>query len=519
MVVGPRVQFGLAAAPQIHVRPHMKFLIDTNVLIPLEPAGADLAPTMPIAAELLALVSTGHHQVLLHPAYRADLARDTDMPRRTRTEALARKYSQLVGAPTIPPDLQGLLGPTAVHSNDWVDDQLLAAVWADAVDYVVTEDLGLHHKARRLGLDQRVATIAEAAAILRGLFDRVPIPPPAVRHVKAAELRLTDPIFASVRDEYGPGFDPWLRTCRLEGRDCWVIESAELAYAALCIIKQERDEHGLEGRVLKLCTFKVADEHRGRHYGELLLKTVFDHCESNGYDGVYVTVFDDRHPTLVNLLEDFGFARLGATAIGEAVMGKSLRPAEADRASLDPLGFHIRFGPPAIWGLTSETYLIPIIPDFHRALFPDAEGRITRSLQLTLAMGPGDQPYGNSLRKAYLSNARRVNIQSGATLLFYRSHDFHAVTVVGVLEASQMSSDADQIVRFVGKRTVYSYDDIAAMCEQGEVLVLLLRQDRILDVPIGLDELVDNGVTEAHPQSLVRAKEEGLPWLAQRIGV
>ena len=519
MAKDAKAQFGTSPPVRPHVRAHMKFLIDTNVLIPLEPAGGDLAPTMPIAAELLALVSAGQHQVLLHPAYRADLARDADLGRRRRTELLATKYPRLEGAPELPEELELTLGSPPVDSNDWVDNQLLAAVWNDAVDYLVTEDLGLHHKAKRAGLGLRVATIADAAGILRGLFDRVPVAPPWVKHVKAPALRVADSIFTSIAAEYGTGFSEWLRKCRLEGRDCWVIESSSNAYAGICIVKPEQDVFGMSGRILKMCTFKVGDDYRGRHYGELILKAIFDHAVSNNYDGLYVTVFEERHPTLVNLLEDFGFSRVGSTPIGEAALGKRLRPTVVEREGLDPLEFHIRFGPPAILGLTTNTYVIPIVPEFHRSLFPDAEARFNAPLQLSFAMGVADQPFGNSLRKAYLSNARRHRVELGSTLLFYRSHDYHAVTVVGVLEALKASSNPDEIARFVGKRTVYSYDEIAYKCAQGPVLALLLRQDRILDVPIGLDELIDNRAVKSHPQSLVRAKKEGLPWLAQRIGV
>lgn len=512
-------RFGVVSPTPSLVRPHMKFLIDTNVLIPLEPAGSDLAPTMPVAAELLALISAGGHQVLLHPAHRADLARDADRDRRLRTEALAKKYAVLEHAPVISVALAAVLGMPEPKGNDWVDNQLLAALQADAVDYVVTEDIGVHHKARRLGLETRVATIAEAAEILRGLFDIVPTPPPAVHHLKAAELAGEDPIFASIRDEYGDGFDAWFRMCRLEGRDCWVIEGPEGGYAAVCIIKTETSAFGLVGRILKLCTFKVSDRHRGRHYGELLLKTAFDHRLENGYDAIYLTVFEERHPTLRNLLEDFGFDRLAETPNGETVVGKSFLPTSTGVRELDALAFHVQYGPPAIKSLGAETYLVPIVPEYHAALFPDAELRLMAALQLSLGIGPRDQPFGNALRKAYLSHALRPNLNPGATLLFYRSHDLRAVTCVGVLEVSQMSSEPDEIARMVGKRTLYSYEDIEWMCRWGKILVLLFRQDRILDEPVTLDELVHNGVVGGPPQTVTRVRKEGLTWLAHRIGV
>jgi hypothetical protein len=81
-----------------------------------------------------------------------------------------------------------------------------------------------------------------------------------------------------------------------------------------------------------------------------------------------------------------------------------------------------------------------------------------------------------------------------------------------------MIDQPDAIARLVGKRTVYSYNEIAAKTRQSPVLVLMLRQDRILEDPIGLDELIHNGVVGGPPQTIVRAKKEGLAWLAQQIG-
>lgn|GEM_PF-6945567 len=65
-----------------------------------------------------------------------------------------------------------ILGIADEESHDWVDHQLLAAVYADSVDVLVTEDVGIHRKAKRLGLHHRVAYLAEALTEVDALSDK-----------------------------------------------------------------------------------------------------------------------------------------------------------------------------------------------------------------------------------------------------------------------------------------------------------------------------------------------------------
>ncbi len=75
----------------------------------------------------------------------------------------------------------------------------------------------------------------------------------------------------------------------------------------MAIINEEiQGEHGLLGKLLKICTFKVADVHRGSRYGELLLKPILDHAFAHGYDTVFVEAKPDNEE-LFSFLDTFGF--------------------------------------------------------------------------------------------------------------------------------------------------------------------------------------------------------------------
>ena len=119
-------------------------------------------------------------------------------------------------------------------------------------------------------------------------------------------------------------------------------------------------------------------------------------------------------------------------------------PSQEEAEELDGLEFHIQFGPQAAKLVTGQAFIVPIQPRFHRQLFPELE----------MAALDGCRPCGNSMRKAYLSHSVIGSISPGALLLFYRSVDWRAVDVIGVVEATLRSSHPDEVARFVGKSTV-----------------------------------------------------------------
>lgn len=321
----------------------MKFLIDTNILIALEPgstaaieAGADEA------AEVARLIQQSGNVVVVHPQVLADFARDADLERRARNEHVLKKYPLLDGAPDVLATDEVVLGFAERGSNDWVDNHLLVAVARDAVGFLITQDHAIHTRAARLSISERVLTTEDALAMLGAMFARTPTPPPAVRAVKAHTLDNNDPIFESFRADY-QDFDAWLRKCKLGDRPTWVIGDSG-CLAAVCIVKPDDGaQQEMSGNVLKVCSFKVSETHVGARYGELLLKTLFVYAQENNVDWMYLTVFE-KHHWLVTLLEDFGFrATSQRTALGELVMTKPMRPPAAPTET--GLQYMVRYGP------------------------------------------------------------------------------------------------------------------------------------------------------------------------------
>jgi L-amino acid N-acyltransferase YncA len=484
----------------------MRILLDTNILIPLEPTRqADVEPNSPGALELARYAASGGHQLHLHPGNLADIARDRDPARLGMRMLLLRRYPDLPNPPTSQ-EVERLLGVVNPSANDAVDNPLLAAVHGDAVDFLVTEDEGIHQKARRLGIDDRVLTLVAAIETLRDLFDTTPRPPPHVEAMKAHGIDPADPIFNSFREDY-PAFDAWLSKVRRQHRDAWVIRNAAGGYSAVAIVKAEEEYRSRPGRTLKLCSFKVDDIANGWKFGELLLKAIFEYCAVNEFARVYSTAFE-RHERLLHLFTTFGFSQEAErTPAGELIVAKELEPPD-DLGGVDALTFNVRYGPRRVRSISADPgYIVPIQPPFHDALFPEARP------QQVLAAVDLPKPFGNAIRKAYLCNANIRRLQPGNNVFFYRSLDRKDVRCTGVVESISALQSPAEIARLVGTRTVYRFDEIEKLCQRREVLVIMFRHAFTLRRSITFAELQENGCLVGPPQSILAVRDDGRRWL------
>lgn len=180
----------------------MNFLLDTNILVSADPTSADnIEQLTPLVAELLGLLNAGRHGIWIHPASVQELAGDKDQERREMRRLLLGKYPQLPHPPGQSARLVEVLGSPAKGSHNEIDLLLLSALDAEAVDCFVTQDDGIHRRARRTNLSDRVLRVADAMAIIRALFPTIPVPPPHVVATVAHALH-DDPIFDTLRADY-----------------------------------------------------------------------------------------------------------------------------------------------------------------------------------------------------------------------------------------------------------------------------------------------------------------------------
>lgn len=392
----------------------MKFLFDTNVIIPAEPVNQlNVEAATCSATKLLGLIAAAKFEVYTHPISAKEIEGDREQERREIRLQLLSKYERLPSPPNVPEDFTATVGKPIPGSHDEKDALILASVLGDAVDFLVTEDNGIHRWASKLGVENRVLTIADALATVRGLTPQPLEPPPAVRFVLCHELDAKDPIFDSLRADY-LGFDGWLKKAKRTHRRAFLIEGED-RYGAIAIIKdEESNDLGIPSPALKICTFKVADTARGYRCGELLLKAIFDYACKEETERIYLTTFP-KHAGLIRFLDDFGFVEHNWHQGEESVYVKSFRPEEHDFANLSPLDFHKRYGPHQFKLDSVDCLVVPIQPKWHEMLFPELEAQLN--------LFPGAMACGNSILKAYLCNASMKDIEPGSLLLFYRSQD------------------------------------------------------------------------------------------------
>ena len=293
----------------------LKLLLDTNILIALE----DPKPLEPALAALSQKAQLHGLALFLDEAAVRDVERDPDAMRRDRTLSKLRRFPILEGVAHTPEiALERKFGPIK-GDNDRCDTLMLDSLQLNVVDFLVSEDVGLHKRAARAGLADRVFRIADALSWIRRTFEPKEFRLPYVLAKKAHQIALTDPIFDGLRDDYD-GFDDWFEhKCRHQHRDCWVIE-IDGQMAGIAIRKDEsRTEAKIQlpgERILKICTFKISPDFRGEKLGEHLLKKILWFAQANHYDAVYLTAFK-KHDFLVELLCLFGFTVTKELANGE----------------------------------------------------------------------------------------------------------------------------------------------------------------------------------------------------------
>ena len=371
-------------------------------------------------------------------------------------------------------------------------------------------------KAKALGLETRVLLLSDAVEFLHDLFDKTPPPHPIVNTQYVYEIDTNDPIFESLRADYGGiKFDQWLSKCKKEHRQAYIVRSPTGELSGILIWKPEDAlPNGQKGKVLKICTFKVSDLHGGNRIGELLLKPLFEYIEHNKYQFSYFTAFP-KQTLLIAFANDFGFFEVeNKDSPGEIAFCKNFEYSSDDENNLSPLEFHVKFGPRITSFNRNKSFVVPIRPKFHLTLFPDLGPFQTSIVPVQL------KPCGNAIRKAYICNALTKKICAGDNLFFYRSQDMSAITSVGIVEDIVRSQHPLEIARFVGKRTVYLFDEIEEMCKGNEVLAILFRMVKATGPPyIRLQTLKKNGILKGQPQSITELSETAIPWLRQHIGM
>ena len=173
---------------------------------------------------------------------------------------------------------------------------------------------------------------------------------------------------------------------------------------------------------------------------------------------------------------------------------------------------------------------IPIQSHFHKKLFPEASsiahGQTPDLFEISWRSGDAERVApASSVRKAYLSNAPKNEIEPGTPLIFYLSKDealrySQRITAFGISEQYMSATDVETVMKVVRLRTVYSTEEIRRMLQQKlELKVLKFLFVGYFKEPPTIQEMIDREILKSHPQSFTRVDGRRLSNLVEEIGL
>ncbi len=473
----------------------MRILLDTNIFIPLEDSLIHIDEKL---AELNR-IAIAKHELLIHPATILDLQRDKNTERRDRIISRLKKYPQLESPPRFKNKEETDLFGSIKKENDHVDNLILFALRRNCVHWLITEDNGIHKKARQIGEQERVLTIGQALELLKQDLS-LPVIYPNIEDTPCYSLDIENPFFDSLRVAYD--FNKWFNDkCARTNRRAWICREGDNIYA-ICIYNIEENEKVtldnkiLAGKSLKLCTFKVG--RYGFKTGELFLKQAFSYAIKNNLNHVYVTIEPNKHYRLEELFSDFGFYECGIDIKGRDIVFAKTFPQAPPQTNDDALEYAIKYFP-FIKISDNSTFIIPIKPHYHQILFPEKHEQTDLLSNVNSA--------GNTIKKAYLCQASIKSINPGDIVFFYQSENEMAITSYGIVDSFHIEESVDNIMQWVSKRTVYDKKDIQELAQK-DVKIILFRLIGHLDKYINFEWLKSKNIVNGYIQSITRISND-----------
>ena len=485
----------------------MNVLIDTNIFISRE----DYKAVPANLSFLLELFAKNRVKIYIHPRSREDIKRDSDLERMQISLSKMASYPELISPPggQNDPEFIGIVGDSE-NMREVVDNELLYAVYKDAVNFLITNDKGILNKAQKIGLSERVMNVDEGLEFFSRQFVRyLSAPTPAIKRTPVYNLDLSDPIFDGLKGEY-PNFENWWKKISSEGRMASIYEWDKKNLGGILIFNEENEPIDSippipKGRRLKICTFKVS--YQGQKLGELFLKLAIRHAIENSLNEIYLTHYSKGEDELVNLIEQYGFFKIAKKNNGEDIYFKTFKKdvQKKDIENISPVELNKKYYPTFYDGPRVRKHIIPIRPEYHDRLFIEYRHRIP-----TIFEGAGELiTEGNTIKKAYICHTMSKKLNPGDILLFYRSKDRKELTSVCTAEKIfQEIKRYEEVIKIVGKRTVYTRNELSEILNDGPATIIIFLLHFELKRYISLRNLQEAGVVRRAPRSVMEISNE-----------
>ena len=337
--------------------------------------------------------------------------------------------------------------------NDFNDTAILKELLNNRVDYLITEDKGIHRKAKFLGISEKVFKID--SFIEKVSFENPELSEYKVLSVKKeffGNINLKDNFFSSFLEDYQE-FEWWFN--KKSDNISYICETNGEVKAFLYLKVEDANSENYNDitpvfqpkKRLKIGTFKV--ESTGYKLGERFLKIIFDNALRNNVEELYVTIFDKREEQqrLISLLEEWGFVHWGTKETKNGI----------EQVLVRNFNMNINQNPQISFPFVSRKankFIVPIYPEYHTELFPDSilNNESPRNFI-------ENEPHRNALKKVYISRSINRNLNPGDLIIFYRTGGNYqgVVSTIGIVESviDNIPSE-EKFIDLCRKRSVFS---------------------------------------------------------------
>lgn len=479
---------------------YTKVLLDTNILIEREDNMVLSEPLQKFSE----ITNRNNIKIYIHPLSLEDIKRDKDSKRKEITLSKIKTYPQLSNPPKIEEDKDFLENVKSKKPNDYVDNSLLYALYKENVDFLVTEDLGIHKTAQKFNLEEQVLTLDQAINVLN---IKEPFKPASIKKTTANTLDLNDPIFDTLKEDYEE-FETWFNKIVKEERDC-LIYTEKGKLGAVLIYKQEDELIELLNQTLpsknrlKISTMVVSST--GNKIGELFIYWIVNYAINLGCEELYLTHFTKDNDYLVYLIEEYGFENKGKKARNEDVFIKNINKkqilSKINESTDSALNIAKKYYPNFCDNEEIRKFIVPIKPEFHEKLFlkSKTQTKIESFTSGGFEQYPPDLVAVNPIKKAYLTKSK-VKLKPGDLLLFSESNK-KGISDIGIVESSRFVDNLQELLQIISKRSVYSLKDLEEIITTRTNVILFIHCKTYKN-KISYDELMKLGIIKGPVQSI-----------------
>ncbi|OPX88216.1 MAG: hypothetical protein A4E53_02108 [Pelotomaculum sp. PtaB.Bin104] len=333
---------------------------------------------------------------------------------------------------------------------------------------------------------------------------------------KFQDCDLNDSFFDSLKEDYSE-FPTWFSKKSKAEEEALVFKD-EQGIGAFVYLKSETEAIELLDKVLpaipriKIGTLRLAERFRKQRLGEGAIGVSLWRWQEKKCDDIYVTVFE-KHDTLINLFEYFGFKCVGMNRRGERVYLKS-------RNKIDYSDPYKAF--PFINPNFNKAGLIPIDDHFHDRLFPYSELFRNKNLIEEITAG-------NGVTKVYIGSPfSALHYYIGEPVVIYRifngtgqktyksvATSFCVISKVDIIKSGGVTRmSLSDFIGSAGNKTVFTPEELTNIyTKKSNVVMLEMTYNGFFGKGHNIihKKLKDLGLWfDTHPYNFVYSKQQFL---------